>query len=360
MGWIAIGALVVTLFWRWLKRLGFLVLLFVITLGAPVVYVETMCRGDDISEIRAMLLPSEHRRQESRTFMTYPEWHIVHTYDDYAKVISTEDPHDFKYLRGITGYWTSLCALTKTAAKHGGVNGETKQLVYVIGISFTIELALKAAYEETAGRMATLFRGIEHTSLDDLSAVQATDYAKFLQQVPWYKWDFSSAATALDNAATSSLRDQERNFALGLENRGKASYASLIAAAVANIGADELTLRMIVTGASQKQLANLEDVAVITTRPEGIEIETPRYRTLTHLMSGMAENHINFVEIAGNDDILFTALSKNPSYPDAIHSFARQGYGDYRHLIVVKVQMLSETLRSLPVAGLTLEHIHDY
>ena len=42
----------------------------------------------------------------------------------------------------------------------------------------------------------------------------------------------------------------------------------------------------------------------------------------------------------------------------ALTSMARQGYGDYRHLMAVKVADLADRLRDL--GPLRLEHIHDY
>ena len=42
-----------------------------------------------------VLLDAEWQRAESRTLTTYPEWHIVHAYDDYARVITDGDPHEF-------------------------------------------------------------------------------------------------------------------------------------------------------------------------------------------------------------------------------------------------------------------------
>jgi len=320
----------VSLLKRLFKWLLGITLIGVVLLAGPIVYVETMCRGEAGEDAYQSILPQEHHRLEARTFMTYPEWHIVHAYDDYAQIISTGDPHDYRFLPSIAGYWSSLCELTKTAASHGGVDGSTKQLVYVIGASFSFELALKAAYEETFGRVATLIRGDARTPLDDLSG------------------------------ATGALRDRERRFALGLEYGAKASYAGVIASAVESTGQDQLTLRMIVTGIAPEQLAEIADVQVIESRPEGVEIETPRYRKLTHMMAEMAALGVRFVEIAGNDDILLTALSNQPSHPKAVFSFARQGYGDYRHLVPLKVAELSEVLTNMEDAGLSLEHIHDY
>ncbi|MEO0923656.1 MAG: hypothetical protein AAFY09_12945, partial [Pseudomonadota bacterium] len=132
-----------------------------------------------------------------------------------------------------------------------------------------------------------------------------------------------------------------------------------------SIGVDEPTLRMIVTGLDEESLATLsalERVNVIGERDEGFEIETPRYRALTNLMAQMASGGVDFVEIAGNDDILFTAISPEADVEDALYSAPRQGYGDNRHLIMVKVDQLAERLRAMQAEDsvMKLEHINDY
>ncbi len=344
---------------RWVKRLFLLALIAVIGLMTPIIYVETACRGTPVTDTYTPILAEPDRRAESRTLLTYPEWHIVHAYDDYAEVITRGDPHDFNFLSSITGFWTSLCALSQTAASHGGVPWETKQMVYTIGVSFSAELLLKAAYEETIGRAATLVRGQTRAPLDDLSAKQAGVYATFLQQVPWYKWDFAVDVAALGQTATFTFRDQERRLALGLEYRAKAAYAKLIEAAVAGVGADALTMRVIVTDIEPDALAQMAGVQVIAERAEGVEIETPRYRAFTDLARQLAGQGANFVEIAGNDDILYTAITEGADDPGALHTFARQGNAGYRHLMLVKVADLAESLRN-PDQATQIEHIHDY
>ncbi len=370
---------------RWLKRGLLLAAVCVIGLISPIAYVETMCRGTAAPDPYISIVAQADRRPESRTFLTYPEWHMVHAYADYAAVITTGDPHDFNFLGSIGGFWGSLCDLSKTSASHGGFPWETKQMVYTIGASFTAEFLLKAAYEETLGRITTLIRGDTRTLLDDLSATQAAAYAAFLQQTPWYKWDFTADATALDAAATPALRDVERKLALGIEFRTKAAYAKLIEAAVAGVGADQLTMRVIVKDITPDALAKIPGVKVITTRPEGIEIETPRYQAFTDLAFTLAGQGANFVEIAGNDDILFTAITQTPdnlatlhrfAHPEdpgyrhltllnvaepaqVLHRFARQGNPGYRQLILVKVAALAQALRASN-ADVQIEHIHDY
>ncbi len=346
-----------TRLFRWLGRIVLALLLVVAGLLSPLVYIETMCRPQGQSASYTPLLPPEWQRPEGRTLLTYPEWHIVHAYDDYAEVIRTGEPHQFGFLTSITGFWSSLCALSQASGQHGGFDWTTKQTIYTIGVSFTAELLAKAAYEETLGRAATWVRGDTRAPLDDLSARQASDYATFLQQVPWYKWDFTADAAALD-AATDAFRDRERRFALGVEYRVKAAYARVIAAAVASVGEDQLRLRAVVTGMTAEALAALPDAQVIATRPQGVEIEAPRYRAFTRLAETIAAQGGRFVEIAGNDDILFTVITDAATMPGAVHSFARQGNPGYRHLVLLPVADLAAALRSLPEGA--LEHIHDY
>ncbi len=341
-----------------LKRALQLLLMLVLTLAAPSLYVETMCRGSG-EPAPANPLSSE-TRPEIRTLLTYPEWHIVHAYDDYAQVIDQDDPHDFGYLRAIAGYWSSLCTLTRASADLGEIDGPTRQLVHVIGVSFTFEMLMKGLYEETVGRVATMIRGPQQTRLDNMSALQAADYAAFLQQVPWYRYDFRGDAATLNAAATDAFRDQERAFALGLEHLTRAAYADVIAQAVAATGFDDLTLQMVVTGLTPSQIEAVEGVTILRDVQGGIEVETPRYRELTGILAGWADQGATFLDMAGNDQIMFTAISETEEFPDALASLRRQGYEDTRHVFLVPVTSLAEALRRLDANGLTLEHIHDY
>lgn len=343
---------------RLIRLFLLMVLVLVIGLASPIIYVETQCRGTAIPAPYTPL--SGETRPENRTLLTYPEWHIVHAYDDYAEVIRQGDPHDFGYLKAIGGYWNALCTTMKESAGLGKIDGSTRQLVYVIGVSFTFEMLMKAAYEETAGRLTTWLRGPERTTLDELSAKQAATYADFLQQVPWYRYDFRADADVLNAAAGDNLRDRERALALGLEHRARAAYAGLIGQAVATSGQDDLTLQMIVENLTSQQLEAAAGVTVLRLIDAGIEVETPRYRALTGILDEWARAGADFVDIAGNDQIMFTALSDSPEIESALASLPRQGYGDTRHLFLVPVGELAEHLRALEATGLRLEHIHDY
>ena len=345
---------------RWLLRALAALAALVVLLLAPVGYTELVCRGGPPAQASAapLITDPDWQRPETRTLMTYPEWHIVHAYEDYARVTATGDPHDFGYLRAIAGFWSALCPLKSRAMAMGEITGDTKATIYTIGVSFTAELLAKAAYEETLGRLATMLRGPQRSSLDDLTARRDADYAAFLTQTPWYQWDFGADARALAAASTGSLRDRERALALGAEYRAKALYARAIAAAVGGIGADALRLRSVVTGLSEADLRAVPGVQVIGPSGAGILIEIDRYRAFTDVALRIAAAGGDFAEIAGNDEILVTILSAETPLPDTILSFARQGANDRRHLVLLPVSSLAETIRGL--GGAALEHIHDY
>ena len=183
------GRLINTLLWA--------LLLVILGLVSPILYVETLCRPSGTATPYKTILPVTDRRQESATLLTWPEWQIVHAYEDYAKVITLSDPQDYEFMPEIGSFWSSLCILSKASGPLGGVTFANKQMLYTIGLSFTLELSLKAAYEQSLGRAAVWIRGPERAELDGITAQMATDYAAFLNQVPWYRWNFARDAALL-------------------------------------------------------------------------------------------------------------------------------------------------------------------
>ena len=121
---------------RWLGRAFLALVVLAVLLLLPVGYVELACTGPESDgDARPAIVDPDWQRAESRTLTTYPEWHIVHAYDDYARVIAQGDPHDFGYLRAIAGFWTSLCPLKARADAMGGMTSDQKATIYTIGMT---------------------------------------------------------------------------------------------------------------------------------------------------------------------------------------------------------------------------------
>jgi hypothetical protein len=68
-----------------------------------------------------------------------------------AGVARQSSESDFDYLASIRGFWTSLCRSTIAATSAGPVTTDQKVTNYIIGISFTGEMAIKGLYERTIG-----------------------------------------------------------------------------------------------------------------------------------------------------------------------------------------------------------------
>jgi hypothetical protein len=334
----------------------------------PIAYVELACRGDEPAAARAYgsLIEPQFRRPEANSYLTYPEWHIVFVYDGLAQTLESGDEHAYGYLSSIGGFWRSTCALMRAADEHGGADGPTRTMIHTIGVSFTIEMILKGLYEQTVGRATAWVRGPAKTPQDEAIARMAVDYAAFLRQTPWYAYPFPREARALwTPPAGLSLRAWERRLGIGMELLAKAGYARLIGGAAAAGDAAKLEIRSIVSGLDRPALAAIPDVAVVGERPEGLEIETPRYAKFTRILFEIARRGGGIVEIAGNDDVMMTmtvptGADVRPAAGSVILRLPRSGFASDRVVLDVPVRELASLLRTHSLGDPGVEHVFDY
>ena len=335
-------------------------------LASPIAYVELACHAPVTSDdYKPLITDAAFQRKEANTYLTYPEWHIVYAYDGLAEALKTGDEYEFDYIPSIWNFWKSTCALTGVADRHGGDDGPTRTMIYTIGASFTLEMGLKAAYEETIGRLFATIRGPVKTGQDQFAANMAADYAAFLRQTPWYKYDFDKQVHALwALPVTDDPRGWERRLALGGEWKAKAFYARAIAAGVAVTGEAKLEIRSVVSGLPTGVLAQIPGVRVISEEPEGVLIETPRYDRFTRILAEIAISGGDIREIAGNDDVMISAtVAPDKEYAgpgEVIARIGREGFSNDRVLVTMKVAELSRLLESQPLADPGVEHVFDY
>ncbi len=354
--------------WRYAKwslaALGVVILLLLV----PVGYVEVACRGSADSAVppySPLLTDPASQRREANTYLTYPEWHIVYAYDGLAETLKTGDEAAFDYLSSITGFWRSTCALMKVADGHGGADVGTRSMIHTIGVSFTVEMMVKALYEETVGRTTAWWRGSTKTPQDLAIAHMASDYGAFLRQTPWYEYPFPREARKLwAQPVGFSLRGWERRLGIGMEFMAKTAYAKVIAAAAAADPA-KLEIRSVIRGLDREALPSIPDVKVIGMRGDGLEIETPRYDRFTRILVSIAQQGGSIAEIAGNDQIMVT-LTVPPGFDGrlatgtVIHRLRRTGFAGERVIVDVPVKELAGFLKAHPLGDPGLEHIFDY
>lgn len=357
---------------RWLKRLGLALVVIAVVAAIPIARNEIVCQVSPVAGANAYkpLLPPAYRRDEVNSYLTYPEWAIVHAYQDLAGVMRRGSESDFGYFTSIAGFWSSLCDLTRHASSRGPISLEYKVTLYTIGVSFAAEMGIKGAYEHTIGRLTAWLRGPTRTPEDTFALAVADDYATFLRQTPWYEYPFGQKLGQFWRETPMTfehpVRSLERRLALTLEYGSKALYAKLIGLGAAAIPAD-LRIRSVVRNANPVNLAEDRRLAVAEhTDGVGTVIETPRYRAFTEILVTLAARGYDMIEIAGNDDILITVLAENDAVARKLNAKSlfvvpvQSRPGWTRYGFDVKVADLLAVIRQLKETGAELEHVYDY
>src|ERR1044071_4929147 len=224
---------------RCLKRgLAAVAILIVLTVVVPLAYIELGCGPAASSAAPAGSAPAlpaineaGYRRKLDNTYFTFPEWYIVYSFEDFGRFLDRGSESGFAYGAHIAGFWRSFCTINRAVAPATESRFETKLMIYVIGISYSVEYAIKGLYENTVGRLTEWIRGEARTPQDDYARAVLQDYAAFLYTVPWYKYPFGeklSGLLTISAPSPSRVRTFERDFALGADYFIKIGYAWLI------------------------------------------------------------------------------------------------------------------------------------
>lgn len=347
----------------------------VVAVATPVIGIETMCRAPRSG---APALPAgkfgvrdaDYARATTNSVLSYPEWYIVYAYQDFAAVLRDNDEHRFRYLTSVEDYWTGFCAVNRVAAAQGGSEPDEKAMLYVIGVSFTAEMAIKGAYETTIGWVFAWVRGSQKTTEDRLALAVADEYARFLGQQPWYQFPFWDQVRRLWGETpfdrSSIPRALERRFALTAEWGVKAVYAKLIAAA-AGLSPAELQIESVVGELDDTDRAADPDITLVRGLDDGKQlIRTPRYAAFTQILLDLAARGRPVFEIAGNDEIFATALAPpgvEVTMPGLrlIFSDDIQSRPGWRRLgLEMAVPALSQSIAALQARSVVVEHLYDY
>lgn len=332
----------------------------------PVGYIEGNCRApipgfDPHRPYRPVI---GARRAEARTWLTYPEWHIVYSADSLGRWLAAgRPPSGYAYGSDIGGFWRGFCSINRVARGRPG-EGEAKVMIYTIGISFTAELAVKAVYENTIGRLSEWLGGWRSQDDRYAAAVQQR-YGAFMHEVPWYQFGFFPALAGEWRTSGNGAwaRHVERRFALSSEYLVKGVYAKLIGGASgATLGSDEPTLRF-VARATPARVAAVDRRLQPVLQGGGLTVvEAPRYAQFTDLAGKLATARVPLVEIAGNDDIFVTLLlPPGPAPAGTILLDTPIERPGWRRIgTSVKVPELGGLIRRTGAAGGTVEHVYDY
>jgi hypothetical protein len=312
--------------------------------------------------------PEADRRSEDQTYLTFPEWFLVYSPDEYAVMLRRSYPSEFPWWGHIGQFWSSYGKIIEATRRYP-FNAEYHVMINVIGVSTTVEYALRSAYETLVGRVAELLAPTGGTEEDRFAARVAQEYVDFIRVRPWYEFDFKRRLVELWRdvplRGPGMLRKWERRYALSTELLAKAAYGWLIGVGTQSAyGAASPTTVVVLDRdpgpvVGVKKRSTLDGTAVLA--------ELPRYDAFKDSALAIAKTGASFFEIAGNDSrapILVTLVTSDGwRPPEGVTILFEQPIVTQpprvRQGAVVSIGGLAELLRSLG-PNVVLEHIYDY
>lgn len=316
----------------------------------------------------AQVAPPEHRRGPEQTFLTYPEWFLVHSPAEYAEYVREHTPTRFPFIGHTRQFWQGYGAVTRATSDYP-FNLGYHVMVMVIGTSTSVEYVIRAAYETVVGRLSELTAPRRLSEEDRYGAKVARDYVDFIRDQPWYEYDFVKQLAGLWRETsffgTDFVRKWERKYALTTEYLIKGGYAWLIKKATKAAYEEPLTVTAVVVDQLPAGFEKEFPKAQVVRAGDPTLLLVPRYDQFMHYVSGLAVRGAGFREIAGNGEreaILVSALVPAAWKGDGIlfEQPVLTRPETKRVVIGVPVASLAPLLKRLAAEGAHLEHVYDY
>ncbi|MCB9593012.1 MAG: hypothetical protein H6719_09795 [Sandaracinaceae bacterium] len=314
--------------------------------------------------------PREHRRPPDQTYLTFPEWFLVHSPNELARYTADHSPSGFPFLGHVGQLWSSYGSVTEATSQYD-LNVGYHVMILVIASSTTVEYGIRAGYETLVGRLAEATQTGPTTAEETFAAQVAQEYVDFINEQPWYAFDFVDALerlwTEVPLIGPDMIRKVERRYALTTELVAKASYGWLIGIGTAASYEAPLLVTAVVLEREPDAVPEGVDLEVLERFDDGQVLATlPRYEAFGVQASILAEAGARFVEIAGNrgpivisaivpagtsrevaDDVLFVQpILTRPT--------------EERVVFQVPVADLADALNRLGTPDRQLEHVYDF
>jgi hypothetical protein len=307
----------------------------------------------------------DYKRGADQTYLTYPEWFLVFSPEEYAYYLKDNPSYEFNYIGHLVQFWSGYAMMRDRIESKGyATNIGYHVMILTIGISTTVEYTIKFIYGKTVSQLAALTQSQKRVSEQDYGAKVAQEYVDFIKNRPWYEFDFASKFVGIYTKNSffgeDFLRKLERKEALSVEYGVKFLYAKLIGF-FTKVGYDEaLPVTQVTLVKGDKQIIE----------------KFPRYDKFKNESLHYAKEGYNFVNIAGNDansSILYslvgekekidsmecmlkTPILSNRSYSRCVNDIEIAKLSDF-----LRNENFELTEKFLPVKGtIKLEHIFDF
>ncbi|MGA7913970.1 MAG: hypothetical protein WCA00_01945 [Candidatus Acidiferrales bacterium] len=314
----------------------------------------------------------DYARPEDETYLSYPEWYIVWSYQEKADFQEQNLPSGFPYFGAVRQYWNSYCCISHLIRGKYAFNGGEQLMLVVIGTSFTAEYVLKGLYEKTIGKLSEWSSGGKSVEEDQYAYQVAREYAEFVHVRPFYEFHFARQVKGLWSETpwwgAHVVRKWERKFYLTADYAFEAFYCWLIEIAThLTYGNEPANTYAWIDGGDETLLQQVPRAKIVQqTGTHSFIVEIPRYQEFSDVAAALAERDIHFVEIAGNSRIIISVIVPEAwhyGHADAQPLFATQILTHpemQRFVLGCDVTALSAVMEALRAEGVQVEHIYDY
>ena len=310
-----------------------------------------------------------YKRPEESTYLTFPEWYLVFNPQEYGQFIAENKPSGFPYFTSIGQFWSGYCQVYGITKRNYPFNGGVQLMESVIGTSFSVEYAVKGVWENTIGRISEWLGGVQ-TEEDAYATKVAIEYGDFIPTDPWYQFPFAQKLQRLwvDTSffGPHIVRKWERKIFLTLEYGTKAIYAGIIKVATHSIyGIADTEIYASVQNTPDNIFQDSKVRKIKDFGNQTYIIAVPHYQGFTDAIPTLARQGVEFIDIAGNDEILLTAIApQNWSYnlnDGALLFMMNMVNSDSKRIAVqTPIKSLATIIIELENQGVKIEHLYDY
>jgi hypothetical protein len=315
-------------------------------------------------------LGANHRPLED-TYYTYPEWFIVWSYEERANFLEESRlPSAFPYFGSIYQYWHSYCFVCSLTHSRKQFDFGDHLMLVVIGTSFSVEYAVRGAYENTVGRITEWMSGNGLTDEDAYASRVARDYANFVKVRPFYEFHFARALKGLWTETSfwgpHALRKFERKGIFTLDYGLQSIYSEILQlASHLTYGVEPTETYATIDNASESLFREFPHLRKVKELGHGTYlVSIPRYQEFTELAISMARKNVHFDQVAGNSVIVLSAIAQGWRYntPEERLLFIDKVLSRDAQRVVIecRVNDLQVVLNDIASRGYLVEHVYDY
>ncbi len=316
---------------------------------------------------------ASYRRPFANTYTSLPEWYIVYSADEFARVLTGGLPSSFSFSNANYEYWRQYALIKKLTEEYKDTK-EVKDydtVLKVIGVSFSIENTIKALYENTIGKVTEKLAGEKQTPEDKVARDSAVHYASFLYDYPWYDFPYMMYFKKVWNAEAGedcctfgqTVRRGERKIYLSVEFITKYLYSSAIRFATHQkfgVQDDIICATVVYSASSTDQLVCAPHYQPFTR--ELLQVLDTQKNNPSFVIKDIAGNTsiaVTFRELDGKEDNYENSIVVD-RYPEVQSLNNSQTQIRKRVTALVSVSHLPLLVQALTMRGITIDHLYDY